>query len=149
MAVSSVGGGPEGWGPLTCGGCGALVALTQTALLERDALSAAWAAVVGPAHGANGGRVSLANSAEPGNGDAVSFETVSPDIARARIDQFETARDFQASRVTALQARQSQNEIYSPCDCLVAWALSSSDGTYINESEKIMTLMRTGDDEDN
>ncbi|PTL89245.1 alginate biosynthesis protein Alg44 [Halomonas litopenaei] len=97
--------------------------------------------------GANGGQVSLANSAEPGNGDAVSFETVSPDIARARIDQFETARDFQASRVTALQARQSQNEIYSPCDCLVAWALSSSDGTYINESEKIMTLMRTGDDE--
>ncbi|MBY6031489.1 PilZ domain-containing protein [Halomonas sp. DP8Y7-1] len=96
---------------------------------------------------ANGGQVSLANSAEPGNGEAVSFETVSPAIAEARIDQFETARDFQASRVTALQARQSQNEIYSPCDCLVAWALSSSDGTYINESEKIMTLMRTGQDE--
>ncbi|MGQ7249848.1 PilZ domain-containing protein [Halomonas sp. V046] len=96
---------------------------------------------------ADGGQVSLANSAQPASGETVSFETVSPDIARARIEQFETARDFQSSRVTALEARQSQNEIYSPCNCLVAWALSSADGTYINESEKIMTLIRTGDDE--
>ncbi|ALM54717.1 pilus assembly protein PilZ [Halomonas huangheensis] len=96
---------------------------------------------------ANGQDVSLANSAEPANGESLSFENVSPDVARARIEQFETARDFQSSRLTALQARQSQNEIYSPCDCLVAWALSSSDGTYINESEKIMTLIRPGEDE--
>ncbi|UYG06729.1 PilZ domain-containing protein [Halomonas sp. M4R1S46] len=95
--------------------------------------------------GAN--QVSLANSAKPANGESVSFETVSPEIAQARIDQFETARDFQNSRITALEARQSQNEIYSPCNCLVAWALSSSDGTYINESEKIMTLIRTGEND--
>ncbi|MBB3141566.1 PilZ domain-containing protein [Halomonas organivorans] len=92
-------------------------------------------------------QVSLANSARPANGESVSFETVSPEIARARIDQFETARDFQNSRITALEARESQNEIYSPCNCLVAWALSSSDGTYINESERIMTLIRTGDND--
>ncbi|MCK2184328.1 PilZ domain-containing protein [Halomonas getboli] len=96
---------------------------------------------------AGNGQVSLANSAKPTNGESVSFETVSPEIARARIDQFETARDFQNSRITALEARQSQNEVYSPCDCLVAWALSSSDGTYINESERIMTLIRTGDND--
>ncbi|WP_136248777.1 PilZ domain-containing protein [Halomonas borealis] len=90
------------------------------------------------------GQISLANSARPANGESVSFETVPPEIARARIDQFETARDFQSSRITALEARQSQNEVYSPCHCLVAWALSSSDGTYINESERIMTLIRTG-----
>ncbi|WP_417330830.1 PilZ domain-containing protein [Halomonas cupida] len=95
----------------------------------------------------SGQDVSLANSAEPANGESLSFENVSPDVAKARIEQFETARDFQSSRLTALQARQSQNEIYSPCDCLVAWALSSADGTYINESEKIMTLIRTGEDE--
>ncbi|WP_046079142.1 PilZ domain-containing protein [Halomonas sp. HG01] len=92
-------------------------------------------------------QVSLANSAKPANGESVSFETVSPEIARARIDQFETARDFQNSRITALEARQSQNEVYSPCHCLVAWALSSSDGTYINESERIMTLIRTGEND--
>lgn len=34
--------------------------------------------------GAN--QVSLANSAKPANGESVSFETVSPEIARARID---------------------------------------------------------------
>ncbi|MDN3556673.1 PilZ domain-containing protein [Halomonas maura] len=93
------------------------------------------------------GQVSLANSAEPANGEAMSFETVPPEVARARIDQFETARDFQSSRIAALEARQSQNEIYSPCDCLVAWALSSSDGTYINESERVMTLIRTGEND--
>ncbi|MBB3231010.1 PilZ domain-containing protein [Halomonas stenophila] len=93
------------------------------------------------------GQVSLANSAEPASGEAMSFETVPPEVARARIDQFETARDFQSSRIAALEARQSQNEIYSPCDCLVAWALSSSDGTYINESERVMTLIRTGEND--
>lgn len=96
---------------------------------------------------AGSGQISLANSARPANGESVSFETVSPEIARARIDQFETARDFQSSRITALEARQSQNEVYSPCHCLVAWALSSSDGTYINESERIMTLIRTGEND--
>ncbi|TFH85897.1 HlyD family efflux transporter periplasmic adaptor subunit [Billgrantia azerbaijanica] len=99
-------------------------------------------------HLASGSReVSLANSAQPASGDTLTFESVSPEIARARIDQFETARDYESSRVTALEARQASNEIYSPCDCLVAWALSSSDGTYINEGERIMTLIRTGEDD--
>jgi mannuronan synthase len=93
------------------------------------------------------GEVSLANSAQPESGDTLSFESVSPEIAEARIEQFETARDYENSRITALEARQSSNEIYSPCDCLVAWALSSADGTYINESERIMTLIRTGEDD--
>jgi len=92
-------------------------------------------------------QVSLANSAQPASGDTMTFESVSPEIARARIDQFETARDYESSRITALEARQASNEIYSPCDCLVAWALSSADGTYINESERIMTLIRTGEED--
>lgn len=91
--------------------------------------------------------VSLANSAQPASGDTMTFESVSPEIAQARIDQFETARDYESSRITALEARQASNDIYSPCDCLVAWALSSADGTYINESERIMTLIRTGEDD--
>jgi hypothetical protein len=41
----------------------------------------------------------------------------------------------------------ASNDIYSPCDCLVAWALSSADGVYINESERIMTLIRTDEDD--
>ncbi|WP_043530202.1 HlyD family efflux transporter periplasmic adaptor subunit [Litchfieldella xinjiangensis] len=93
-------------------------------------------------------QVSLANSAQPGSGETVSFETASPEIARTRIEQFETARDYESSRISALQARMSQNEISSPCNCLVAWALSSADGTYINESERIMTLIRTEDEDD-
>lgn len=91
--------------------------------------------------------VSLANSSQPESGDTLTFESVSPEIARARIEQFETARDFESSRITALEARQASNDIYSPCDCLVAWAMSSADGTYINESERIMTLVRTGQDD--
>ena len=96
---------------------------------------------------AGGGRVSIASSARPESGDAMNFETVSPEIARARIAQFETARDLESSRITALEARQSSNEIFSPCNCLVAWALSSADGTYVNESERVMTLIRTEKDD--
>jgi mannuronan synthase len=96
---------------------------------------------------AGGAEVSLANSAQPASGDTLSFESVSPEIAEARIEQFETARDYESSRITALQARQASNDIYSPCNCLVAWALSSADGTYINEGERIMTLIRTGEDD--
>ncbi len=94
-----------------------------------------------------GQEVSLANSAQPASGDTLTFESVSPEVARARIEQFETARDYESSRITALEARKANNDIYSPCDCLVAWALSSADGTYINESERIMTLIRTGKDD--
>ncbi|UYG02510.1 PilZ domain-containing protein [Halomonas sp. LR3S48] len=91
--------------------------------------------------------VSLANSAQPASGDTMTFESVSPEIAQARVEQFETVRDYESSRIAALEARAASNEIYSPCDCLVAWALSSADGVYINESERIMTLIRTGEDD--
>ncbi|WP_458525521.1 PilZ domain-containing protein [Onishia taeanensis] len=92
-------------------------------------------------------QVSVANASQPATGETSSFETVSPVVAKARIDQYKTARDFQSSRITALESRQSKNDIFSPCHCLVAWALSSADGTYINESERIMTLIRTGEDD--
>ncbi|MBW6389616.1 HlyD family efflux transporter periplasmic adaptor subunit [Billgrantia antri] len=91
--------------------------------------------------------VSLANSAQPASGDTMTFESVSPEIAQARVDQFETVRDYESSRIAALEARMASNDIYSPCDCLVAWALSSADGVYINESERIMTLIRTDEDD--
>ena len=91
--------------------------------------------------------VSLANSAQPASGDTMTFESVSPQIAQARIEQFETVRDYENSRIAALEARAASNDIYSPCDCLVAWALSSADGVYINESERIMTLIRTAEDD--
>ncbi|NIC06899.1 HlyD family efflux transporter periplasmic adaptor subunit [Billgrantia bachuensis] len=91
--------------------------------------------------------VSLANSAQPASGDTMTFESVSPEIARARVEQFETVRDYESSRIAALEARMASNDIYSPCDCLVAWALSSADGVYINESERIMTLIRTDEDD--
>ncbi|MCE8020593.1 HlyD family efflux transporter periplasmic adaptor subunit [Halomonas sp. MCCC 1A11036] len=91
--------------------------------------------------------VSLANSAQPASGDTMTFESVSPEIAQARIEQFETVRDYESSRIAALDARMASNDIYSPCNCLVAWALSSADGVYINESERIMTLIRTDEDD--
>lgn len=87
--------------------------------------------------------ISLANSARPASGDTTTFETVSPNIARARIEQFEEVRNYESSRIAALKGVQASNEIYSPCDCRVAWALSSAGGVYIDESERIMTLVRT------
>ncbi|WP_447556355.1 HlyD family efflux transporter periplasmic adaptor subunit [Vreelandella sp. EE22] len=87
--------------------------------------------------------ISLANSARPASGDTTTFETVSPAIAEARIEQFEQVRDYENSRIAALKGVQASNDIYSPCDCRVAWALSSAGGVYIDESERIMTLVRT------
>ena len=92
-------------------------------------------------------KVSVANSTQPASGDTVTFDTASPAIAQARMEQFETARQFESSKVSALKARASMNEIYSPCDCVVAWALGSAGGTYIEEGDRIMTLIKT-DDED-
>ncbi|GAB2797058.1 hypothetical protein GCM10027040_24570 [Halomonas shantousis] len=89
-------------------------------------------------------QVSMAQSTTPSDGRPPSFETVSPEIAKVRIEQFETARDYENARIDALEARMASNTIYSPCECLVAWALSSGGGTYINESDRIMTLIRTG-----
>ncbi|MBZ5486851.1 PilZ domain-containing protein [Halomonas aquamarina] len=91
----------------------------------------------------NNQEISLANSARLDSGDTTTFETVSPAIAEARIEQFEEVRDFENSRIAALRGLQASNEIYSPCNCIVAWALSSAAGVYIDESEPIMTLIRT------
>ncbi|WP_336269856.1 HlyD family secretion protein [Vreelandella arctica] len=91
--------------------------------------------------------ISLASSAQPASGDLTTFETVSPAIAEARVEQFEEVRDFENSRIAALEELQASNEIYSPCDCRVAWALSSAARVYINESERIMTLVRTDEDD--
>lgn len=93
----------------------------------------------------NNQEVSLANSAQPASGDTMTFESVSPDIAEARVEQFEVVRDYENSRIAALKELEASNEIYSPCDCLVAWALSSAAGVYINESERIMTLIRANE----
>ncbi|MGP9767030.1 HlyD family efflux transporter periplasmic adaptor subunit [Halomonas sp. AOP13-D3-9] len=92
----------------------------------------------------NGGiqEVSLASTAQPASGDTMIFESASPEVAEARIEQFEIVRDFESSRIAALNTRQASNEIYSPCKCLVAWALSSASGVYIEEGERIMTLIR-------
>lgn len=80
-------------------------------------------------------------------GSPSNFESVPTEVARVRINQFETARDYQSSRIDALQARMSKNTIYSPCNCLVAWARSSAGGTFINQSERIMTLIQTGEND--
>ncbi|WP_163647510.1 PilZ domain-containing protein [Modicisalibacter sp. 'Wilcox'] len=81
------------------------------------------------------------------SGTPTNFESVPPEVARVRMKQFETANDYQRSRIDALEARMSENTIYSPCNCLVAWARSSAGETFINQSERIMTLIQTGEND--
>lgn len=89
-------------------------------------------------------QVSMAESAGPPEDGAARFDMVPAEIARARIDEFQTARDFEVSKIAALEARMAANEIYSPCNCLVAWARSAAGGSYIDKSERIITLIKTG-----
>ncbi|MBZ9557416.1 MULTISPECIES: alginate biosynthesis protein Alg44 [unclassified Modicisalibacter] len=92
-------------------------------------------------------QISMAQSTTPSNGRPPSFETVSPEVAKIRIKQFVQARDYEQSRVDALQTRSAANVLYSPCNCVVAWALGSSGETFINKGDRIMTLVRTGNND--
>ena len=92
-------------------------------------------------------QVSMAKSAAPPEDGPAEYSLVDADIARARIDEFQTARDFEVSRIAALEARMAANDVYSPCDCLVAWARSAAGGSYIDKSERIITLIETGEDD--
>lgn len=91
-------------------------------------------------------KVSVATSSNPSGGE-LGYETLSPAIARTRVEQFETARDYESSRIDAYKARVAANTIYSPCDCEVAWALSAAGGTYVNEGDRVMTLVSTHDND--
>lgn len=92
------------------------------------------------------GKVSVATSSNPAEGE-LGYETLTPEIARTRVEQFETARDYESSRIDAYKSRLSANTIYSPCDCEVAWALSAAGGTYVNEGDRVMTLVSTHDND--
>lgn len=93
-----------------------------------------------------GAKVSVATSSNPAEGE-LGYETLSPEIAKTRVEQFETARDYESSRIDAYKARVSANTIYSPCDCEVAWALSAAGGTYVNEGDRVMTLVSTSNND--
>ncbi|WP_110710193.1 HlyD family efflux transporter periplasmic adaptor subunit [Salinicola sp. CR57] len=95
---------------------------------------------------AGNSKVSVATSSNPANGE-LGFETLSPEIAKTRVEQFETARDYESSRIDAYKARVAANTIYSPCDCEVAWALSAAGGTYVNEGDRVMTLVSTSNND--
>ncbi|EKV30785.1 hypothetical protein C882_4122 [Caenispirillum salinarum AK4] len=92
-------------------------------------------------------QVSMAETAAPPEDGPVKYSLVDAEIARARIDEFQTARDFEVSKIAALEARMAANDVYSPCNCLVAWARSAAGGSYIDQSERIITLIETGDDD--
>ncbi|WP_404378820.1 HlyD family efflux transporter periplasmic adaptor subunit [Caenispirillum salinarum] len=92
-------------------------------------------------------KVSMAETAAPPEDGPVKYSLVDAEIARARIDEFQTARDFEVSKIAALEARMAANDVYSPCNCLVAWARSAAGGSYIGQSERIITLIETGDDD--
>lgn len=92
-------------------------------------------------------QVSMAETAAPPEDGPVEYSMVDAEIARARIDEFQTARDFEVSKIAALEARMAANDVYSPCNCLVAWARSAAGGSYIDKSERIITLIETGDDD--
>ncbi|USZ48752.1 HlyD family efflux transporter periplasmic adaptor subunit [Halomonas sp. DN3] len=87
--------------------------------------------------------IDLIDPAQATTTGIANFSDISPIAARARLDQVISARDFHSARVDALRTRQSQNTLYSPCDCRVAWALSSAGGTFVDKGDRLMTLVRT------
>ncbi|WP_189445398.1 HlyD family efflux transporter periplasmic adaptor subunit [Salinicola rhizosphaerae] len=87
-------------------------------------------------------KVSVATSSNPSKGE-MGYETLSPEIAKTRVEQFQTARDYESSRIDAYKSRVAANTIYSPCNCEVAWALSAAGGTYVNQGDRVMTLVST------
>ena len=56
-------------------------------------------------------QISIAQSTTPSNGRPPSYETVSPAVAKIRIKQFIQARDYEQSRVDALEARKAKGSM--------------------------------------
>ncbi|WP_175535039.1 HlyD family efflux transporter periplasmic adaptor subunit [Halomonas saccharevitans] len=88
-------------------------------------------------------RVSLFNATRPDDYRATTFETADAGIARERVDQLEASVDFERARVNALETRLSGHRLFSPCECLVAWAVDGAGDVYVQQGDPLMTLTRT------
>lgn len=88
-------------------------------------------------------RVSLFNASRPDDYRATTFETADADIARERLAQLEASVDFEQARVNALETHLSGHRLYSPCECLVAWAINGAGDVYVQQGDALMTLTRT------
>ncbi|WPZ32343.1 alginate biosynthesis protein Alg44 [Thalassobaculum sp. OXR-137] len=64
-----------------------------------------------------------------------------------RLEQLDAQTNLQRAKVSALETRQSENVLYSPCDCIVHWAHGGAGEAWVEPGDKVYSLVPRGADE--
>ncbi|HSH49698.1 MAG TPA: HlyD family secretion protein [Halomonas sp.] len=92
-------------------------------------------------------RVSVYNATRPDDFRASGYAIVDANIARARSEQLAASVEFEKARVNALETRAAGLKLYSPCDCMVGWAVNGAGNVYVQKGDRLMTLIETREDQ--
>ncbi len=58
-----------------------------------------------------------------------------------RLEQLDAQTNLQRAKVSALETRQSENVLYSPCDCIVHWAHGGAGEAWVEPGDKVYSLV--------
>lgn len=61
-----------------------------------------------------------------------------------RLEQLNAQTNLQRAKVAALETRQSENVLYSPCDCIVHWAHGGAGEAWVEPGDKVYSLVPRG-----
>ena len=64
-----------------------------------------------------------------------------------RLEQLDAQTNLQRAKVSALETRQSENVLYSPCDCIVHWAHGGAGEAWVEPGDKVYSLVPRGANE--
>lgn len=76
--------------------------------------------------------------------DAPELEAMGPREAQARIEAFETSRDYERARIAALELRARAGTVRATCDCMVYW--SRPGDVWVQKGDRLVTLVQTDAD---
>jgi multidrug resistance efflux pump len=90
---------------------------------------------------AQGGRLTVVSGgADEG---APTLTDLTPLEAQARIEEFESSREYAQARIRALETRVGASVVHAPCECIVQ-SIRSGDGDYwVQEGALIATLIKS------
>lgn len=73
--------------------------------------------------------------------DASGMSVVDLLSIEKRLEQLDAQTNLQRAKVSALETRQSENVLYSPCDCIVHWAHGGAGEAWVEPGDKVYSLV--------
>ena len=81
----------------------------------------------------------LSRSSQDGGMNVVDLLSI-----EKRLEQLDAQTNLQRAKVSALETRQSENVLYSPCDCIVHWAHGGAGEAWVEPGDKVYSLVPRG-----